>query len=99
MAKYFLTNKAVNDLSVIWEYTFETWSENQADKYYHFLIDCWQSIAARPSIGKHYPEIADDIWGYRANRHIIFYRATTKQSIEIIRVLHGGMDLKSRPGE
>ena len=34
MAKYFLTNKAVEDLSKIYEYTFELWSQNQADKYY-----------------------------------------------------------------
>ncbi len=30
MAKFKLTNKAVEDLSKIWEYTFEVWSENQA---------------------------------------------------------------------
>jgi len=31
MAKYELTNKAVEDLSKIWEYTFEVWSEKQTD--------------------------------------------------------------------
>ncbi len=38
MAKYKLTNKAVEDLSKIWDYTFEVWSEQQADKYYDGLI-------------------------------------------------------------
>ena len=33
MAKYSLTNKAVEDLTNIWDYTFEKWNENQADKY------------------------------------------------------------------
>nr|MBR2109993.1 type II toxin-antitoxin system RelE/ParE family toxin [Alistipes sp.] len=33
MAKYHLTNKAVEDLSNIWEYTVDTWSERQADDY------------------------------------------------------------------
>ena len=33
MADYRLTNKAVADLSDIWNYTCETWSEQQADKY------------------------------------------------------------------
>ena len=37
MAEYKLTNKAVEDLSKIWDYTFEVWSENQADKYYDEL--------------------------------------------------------------
>ena len=41
MAEYKLTNKAVEDLSKIWDYTFEIWSEKQADKYYGELIsDC-----------------------------------------------------------
>jgi len=31
MAEFKLTNKAVEDLSKIWDYTFEVWSENQAD--------------------------------------------------------------------
>ena len=38
MSKYILSNKAVNDLSKIWEYTYEVWSENQADKYYFELL-------------------------------------------------------------
>ena len=38
MAEYKLTNKAVEDLSKIWDYTFEVWSEKQADKYYDGLI-------------------------------------------------------------
>ena len=38
MAKYLITNKAVEDLSKIWEYTFDNWSEDQADKYYSSKI-------------------------------------------------------------
>ncbi len=35
MANYILTNKAVDDLSSIWNYTFDFWSEQQADIYYN----------------------------------------------------------------
>ena len=38
MPNYKLTCKAVADLSKIWKYTFEVWSEKQADKYYNGLI-------------------------------------------------------------
>lgn len=31
MAKYELTNKAIEDLTEIWEYTVDKWSEQQAD--------------------------------------------------------------------
>jgi len=48
MAEYKLTNKAVEDLSNIWEYTFEVWSENQADKYYFELLEDCQVLAENP---------------------------------------------------
>ena len=38
--------KAVEDLSMIWNYTYETWSEKQADIYYHLLIDSCEEIAS-----------------------------------------------------
>lgn len=44
MAKYHFTNKAVEDLTNIWNYTFETWSERQADMYYNMLIESCQKI-------------------------------------------------------
>ena len=34
MAKYRITNKAVNDLENIWKYTMDTWPERLADTYY-----------------------------------------------------------------
>ena len=33
MPKVILKQKAINDLNSIWDYTFEKWSENQADIY------------------------------------------------------------------
>lgn len=39
MAEYKLTNKAVEDLNQIWEYTIYKWSEQQADKYYNLLLE------------------------------------------------------------
>jgi toxin ParE1/3/4 len=54
MAEFKLTNKAIADLANIWNYTFDTWSENQADKYYEMLISAWGEIAANPTRGKIY---------------------------------------------
>ena len=45
MAKYLLTHKAIDDLSKIWEYTYEVWSENQADKYYLEILNDCQELA------------------------------------------------------
>lgn len=99
MAKFKLTQKAVEDLSNIWEYTYEVWSEKQADHYYEMLILSCQEIAKDPSLGKKYDEVAQNLLGLKSNRHIIFYRTINDTYIEITRVLHERMDLKTRLSE
>lgn len=99
MAEYRLTNRAVEDLTAIWEYTCETWSEAQANIYYQNLIQCFQEIAAYPWTGRNYFDIHPMLYGFRKQQHIIFYQMLEAQTIEIIRILHGSMDLKQRIGE
>lgn len=99
MAKYNLTNKAVEDLTRIWEYTFDKWSEKQADKYYKLLLNSCQDIANNPDLGKNYPGIRNELFGFKTNRHIIFYRKSSDKPVEITRILHERMDLKNRIAE
>ncbi len=96
MVKYKLTNKAVEDLTKIWNYTFEVWSEKQADKYYEMLMSNCQEIANNPSLGKKYDGITQSLLGIKADRHIIFYRNDNEDYVEITRILHERMDLKKR---
>ena len=96
MAKYYLTNKAVDDLTNIWNYTFDEWSERQADKYYQLIIDTFNEIAKNPQSGKNYDGIHIDLQGLRVERHIVFYRTIDVDRIEITRILHQRMDLKKR---
>jgi len=99
MAKYKLTNKAVNDLAEIWNYTYYKWSENQADKYYQMLLENCNEVACNPELGKKYSVVSENLFGFRAGRHIIFYRKIEENEMEIIRILHEHMDLKSRISE
>jgi len=96
MAKYYLTNKAVDDLTEIWNYTFDEWSEKQADKYYGLLLNSCQEIAENPNFGKKYDNVSDKLLGFKSNKHILFYKIISNIEIEIIRILHNRMDLKSK---
>ena len=96
MANYTLTNQAVTDLSEIWNYTVETWSEKQADKYYFMILDTCQDLADGKARGKNYTEVDLEILGFIAGQHIIFYRKMNIEEIEITRILHAQMDLKNR---
>ena len=99
MAEFYLTNKAVQDLNNIWNYTFEEWSEEQADKYYQLLIGTCIQIAKNPSLGRTYFAIVPNLYGFKVNRHIIFYRIENKEKVEITRILHERMDLENRVAE
>jgi len=96
MVRYRLTNKAVTDLSNIWNYTYSKWSEDQADMYYQMLLDTCMRIADNPDLGKDYSIVIDELLGFRAGRHIIFYRSIEGDEIEVVRILHEQMDLGNR---
>lgn len=96
MGKYHFTNKAQDDLINIWDYTVEEWSQNQAEKYYKLIIASCTDLANNPQFGKSYEIISLNILGYKCGEHIIIYREISKNEIEIIRILHEMMDLKSK---
>jgi toxin ParE1/3/4 len=96
MASYRLTNKAVEDLNQIWEYSFDTWSEEQANYYYQTLISVCEDLAENPRIGRTYDSILPGLLGFIANKHIIFYRVIDAGLIEIARILHGRLDINNR---
>ncbi len=81
MAKFYLTNKAIDDLTSIWNYTFFNWSEQQADKYYGILIDTCHVITKNPEFGKNYEGRVPTLFGLRAKRHIIFYRVISENEV------------------
>lgn len=99
MAKVVLRQEAIDDLNNIWFYTFETWSETQADKYYATIKMACNRIANNPSVGKEYDGISKNLLGVKSEKHIIFYQIINSERIEIIRILHERMDLKNRIGE
>lgn len=99
MVKVILRQQAIDDLNNIWEYTFEKWSETQADKYYAKLKLSCSEIGNNPEIGKEYNDISKNLFGLNSGRHIIFYQFIAKNEIEVIRILHERMDLKIRLNE
>ncbi len=72
MANYIFTNKPVEDLSKIGDYTFEVWSETQADRYYTMLINTCLDLAEDQLSGKKYLVVEEGILGFKVGQHIIF---------------------------
>jgi len=96
MAKVFFRQEAIDDLNDIWNYTFEQWSENQADTYYALLKSSCKEIGENPELGRDYSGIRGNLLGLKTGKHIIFYHLITAGEIEVIRILHERMDLENR---
>lgn len=96
MAKVILRQEAIDDLNDIWDYTFDKWSEKQADKYYTTIKIACKKIGKNPNLGKGYTETSRNLLGLKSGKHIIFYHSISKNEIEVIRILHEKMDIKNR---
>lgn len=96
MAKYHFTKRAVEDLPINWDYTYKHWPEKQADTYYDLLISACNELAKNSKLGKRCNFISNGILGYKSGEHIVFYTIISKKEIEVTRILHGMMALKSK---
>jgi toxin ParE1/3/4 len=96
MAKYYFSKEAVDDLAEIWNYTFDTWSEKQADTYYELIIASCKEVAENTGLGKEYNIVTKGLLGFTAGEHIIFYFVVSQNEIEVVRILHGMMDLRNK---
>ena len=93
MTRFFLRPRAGADLAEIWRFTAQRWSVEQADRYYRQIVQTFDTLAERPTLGR----ICDDIRvGYRRHSvgaHVIFYRFAGEE-IDIVRVLHSRRDFR-----
>jgi toxin ParE1/3/4 len=96
---YFISQKALEDLDSIWQYTFFQWSEKQADKYYNLLIDKILYLSSNLEAGRKIDHIKTGYRSYGVESHIIFYTVAVNGIITIIRILHQKMDLPNRLNE
>ena len=95
-SKYLISKKAIEDLERIWKYTLENWSVEQADRYYKLIISEIEFVADNFMTGKSIEHIRKDYRVTKIKSHLIFYRKTDNEMIEVIRILHQRMDIRSR---
>ena len=82
---------AETDLVGIWVYSFEQWSETQADRYLSTIENCMQKLVSDPESGKQRDRLRKGYWSKRIKHHVVFYTFTDSE-LRIRRVLHEVMD-------
>ncbi len=96
MSSFTLTNMAKADLREIGHYTQNRWGREQRNQYLKMLDVSFQQLAANPLKGKDCSDIRNGYRKFIVGSHVIFYRQTLTDTIEIVRVLHGHMDSETR---
>ena len=88
---YRLSPLAEADLEEIWHYTFHRWSLEQADSYLRSLVTTFELIVEGRKQGRAV-DVRPGYLKYLVGAHVIYFKAI-EERIEIIRVLHSGMDV------
>lgn len=91
MPRILKSPEAETDLENIWLYSFETWGESQADRYYDKLIAGIDSLLANPLSGQERDSIRKGYRSIQINRHVVYYRLQG-ETIDIVRILHERMN-------
>ena len=90
-----LSPEAKKDLLDIRAYTQNKWGHQQAQQYIDALEKRCNELARSPHMGRERPEINPGYRSIAEGKHVIFYR-TGDSGIEILRILHGRMDIEHR---
>jgi toxin ParE1/3/4 len=93
---FVLTAKAKADLKDIARYTEKTWGHAQRNQYLTVLDASFHALAAHPLKGRDCSDIRAGYRKFGTGRHVIFYRQIDLGIIEIVRILHERMDVKTR---
>ena len=96
MAEYIISEKALEDLNNIWNYTAENWSLEQANRYYNLIVDEIEYVSENFEATKDFGYIRKNYKFSKVKSHLVFYKKTKNTEMEVVRILHERMDIKNR---
>ena len=97
MTKVVVSDAAKRDLQDIARYTEQTWGSAQRLRYVDAIKKRFALLRERPTAGSSREEIRPGYRSIPSDRHVIFYRVT-EDTVEVLRVLHGNMDVHRHLG-
>lgn len=74
MSKYIINEKALDDINKIWIYTAETWSIEQADRYYNLIFDEIEYIVDNFEMARDFGKVIKNYRCSKVKSHLVFSR-------------------------
>lgn len=91
MSRVTYSPAAAADLDSIWDYTFEEWGADQADRYTEDIRDTCISLVLGEKRGRAV-DVREGYLKHAAGKHFVFF-LSTDAGIAVIRILHQSMDV------
>ena len=95
MGTFLLTNKAKADLKSVAIYTQRKWGKEQRKIYARQFDDAFHMLAETPAAGNKCDFVKQGYRKFPISSHLIFYRDIDDSEIEIVRILHKRIDVKT----
>ena len=92
---YRISRQAIEDLDKIWIYTFNKWTKEQADRYFDLIITEIEFLADNFMTAKSAEQTRKNYRVTKVKSHLIFFRKAENDIVEIVRILHQLMDIKT----
>ena len=92
--KLILSPSAIRDLQDISSYTLLTWGKEQEDRYLKGLWGKLAEVQSNPESSRLREDLAKGCRSTRYEKHVIFF-SFEGQTLQVIRILHGKMDLSN----
>ena len=96
MGKFTLTTKAKADLKSIAIYTQKKWGKEQRKIYARQFDDAFHMLSDTPAAGNMCDFIKQGYRKFPVSSHLVFYRCINDTKIEIVRILHKRMDVRTQ---
>lgn len=92
MPDYELSEKADEDLTEIYLFSYHQFGETQADAYLQSLEECFALLADQPRLGRKIDHVRRGYLRHEHREHSIFYKRRSN-GILVMRVLYKGRDV------
>src|SRR4051794_4034066 len=94
MSEYVLSPQAILDLNEIWDYSARMWNAEQADDYIRLISGACHELGTKTRSGRSVDELRSGYLKYLVGSHVVFYRWSSNEFLEVVRILHQRMDIE-----
>jgi toxin ParE1/3/4 len=91
MLSFKLSAKAKVDLKKIAVFTEKQWGRDQRNTYLLQIDDCFRRLTSNPQMGATCNHIKTGYRQFPQGSHLIFYKISNNDTVQVIRILHKSM--------